>query len=244
MLSVITVVYNNFNHIEDTILNVLKLKENNNLEYIIIDGGSTDGTCNVIEKYKNEISCFISEPDKGIYDAMNKGVNLAKGEWLIFMNSGDLFYNNKNQILNLSFLDKQETKEFDIIYGNTLTKNGGKIVKVPQLNIRPNYFFLDTICHQSVFFNKRVFHNVGYYNLDYKIISDRDLLFRVAKSNGKFHHVDYIITVWDEEGFSKENISLFRLEDLLFIQQNFRFFERNYLFFERRFKSALKKILK
>jgi glycosyltransferase involved in cell wall biosynthesis len=244
MLSVITVVYNNFNHIEDTILNVLKLKENTSLEYIIVDGGSTDGTIDVIEKYRNEISCFISEPDKGIYDAMNKGIDLAKGEWLIFMNSGDLFYNNTNQFLNLNFLDNENVKEYDIIYGNTLTKNGGKIVEVPKLNIRPSYFFLDTICHQSVFFNKKIFNNVGYYNLDYKIISDRDLLFRVAKSNGKFHHVDHIISVWDEEGFSKENISLFRLEDLLFIQQNFRLLERNYLFFKRRFKSALKKILK
>lgn len=243
-LSIITVVYNNFKHIEETILNVLELKEkNDSIEYIIIDGGSTDGTCNIIENYKDKISYFISEPDNGIYDAMNKGINVANGEWLIFMNSGDLFYKNELDFFNKIFFNKK-IKSYDVLYGKTLTKNEKTVISIPIKKIKPSFFFLNTICHQSVFFNRKVFNNVGFYNLDYKIMADRDLLFRIANSNGKFYQVDHIISVWDEEGFSKENIPLLKKEDAMFIRRNFNFLERNYLKLDRRFKSALKKILK
>ncbi|WP_281637372.1 glycosyltransferase family 2 protein [Flavobacterium marginilacus] len=240
-LSVITVVYNNLTDIEDTILNVLELKENNeSIEYIIIDGGSTDGTCDIIEKYCDKISCFISESDKGIYDAMNKGVDLAQGEWLIFMNSGDLFYNN--DFFRKTFLGNKNISDYDIIYGNTLAKNEGEILFIPYKIIKPYFFFLNTICHQSVFFSRRVFNRVGYYNLDYKIISDRDLLYRISNSKGKFFHIEDIISIWDEEGFSKENFSLFLEEDRIFTRKNFNFFERSFLRFERKLKSGLNKI--
>jgi glycosyltransferase involved in cell wall biosynthesis len=243
-LSIITVVYNNFRQIEDTILNVLDLKNNNdNIEYIIIDGGSKDGTCDIIEKYSDKISFFISEPDNGIYDAMNKGINLAQGEWLIFMNSGDFFYDEGKDFLNEMFLNNEEINGCDIIYGNTLTKNERNIIDIPLKKINADFFFFNTICHQCVFFNRRVFNTVGQYNLDYKIISDKDLLYRIANSNGKFYHVDHIISVWDEEGFSKENISLLLSEDNLFKKKNFSFFKRNYLIFERRFKNCLNRII-
>jgi glycosyltransferase involved in cell wall biosynthesis len=243
-LSIITVVYNNFTYIEDTILNVLKIKGNHDtIEYIIIDGGSTDGTISVIEKYKTKISLFVTEPDKGIYDAMNKGVQSSKGEWMIFMNSGDLFYENESDYMINFFSNNNEINNIDIIYGNTLTKNEKKIVVLPKV-INANFFFLNTICHQSIFFNRKIFYNIGNYDLRYKIIADRDLLFRVANANGKFYHLDKIISVWDEEGFSKDNIKLFKTEENLFIRGNFTFTKRNYLLFKVRFGNALKKILR
>ncbi|WP_433833721.1 glycosyltransferase family 2 protein [Flavobacterium anhuiense] len=242
-LSVITVVYNNIEHIEATILNILELKEkNNNIEYVIIDGGSTDGTCDIIKKYIDNISCFVSEPDNGIYDAMNKGINLSKGEWLIFMNSGDLFHNN--DFYKNIFSDINNIDQYDIVYGNTLAKNEGKILLIPYKIIKPNFFFLNTICHQSVFFNKRVFNKIGLYDLDYKIISDRDLLYRISNAEGKFYYVEDIISIWDEEGFSKDNLSVFFREDKFFTRKNFNFFERSFLRLERKFKNGLNKFLK
>ena len=92
-ISVITISYNCKDVIEDTILSVIG-QTYTNIEYIIIDGASTDGTFDVIKKYADKIDFWISEPDKGIYDAMNKGLKHATGDWVIFMNAGDSFYNN------------------------------------------------------------------------------------------------------------------------------------------------------
>lgn len=93
LVTVITVVYNAKELLEETILSVLN-QTYSNIEYIIVDGGSTDGTLDIIKKYQDKISKYISEPDQGIYDAMNKGMSLSKGQWLNFMNAGDSFYSN------------------------------------------------------------------------------------------------------------------------------------------------------
>ena len=87
-----------------------------------------------------------------------------------------------------------------------------------------------------------MFNDFGYYNLNYKIIADKDLLFRVANSNGKFHHIDQIISIWDENGFSNENISLFEKEDEIFQKLNFRILERYYLIFKLKIKNLARRI--
>ena len=91
LISVVTVSYNAVDTIERTILSVLN-QTYSDIEYIIIDGGSTDGTVDLIKKYADKITYWVSEPDQGIYDAMNKGIDVATGEWINFMNSGDSFY--------------------------------------------------------------------------------------------------------------------------------------------------------
>ena len=93
-ISVITVCFNAVETIEETILSVIN-QTYSNIEYIIIDGASTDGTVDIVNKYRDKIACFVSEPDKGIYDAMNKAVKVAKGDWLFFINSDDVFINNE-----------------------------------------------------------------------------------------------------------------------------------------------------
>jgi glycosyltransferase involved in cell wall biosynthesis len=92
-ISVITIVYNNVAEIEGTLCSVLE-QSYPAVEYIVIDGGSTDGTVAIIAKYINRLAYFISEPDNSLYDAMNKGIKASSGEWLLFLNSGDRFFNN------------------------------------------------------------------------------------------------------------------------------------------------------
>ena len=117
LISVVTVSYNAVSTIEQTILSVIN-QTYPHIEYIIIDGGSTYGTVDIIKKYADKIAYWVSEPDKGIYDAMNKGIKVATGEWINFMNSGDCLYRNDTieKILNKS----STTNNVSIIYGKTM----------------------------------------------------------------------------------------------------------------------------
>ena len=115
LISIITVVYNDIDSIEKTISSVLS-QTYTNIEYIVIDGNSTDGTVEIINKYDNQISYWISEDDKGIYDAMNKGILNVNGEWINFMNSGDFFYDN--DVISKIFTEEKDYENVSIIYGD------------------------------------------------------------------------------------------------------------------------------
>ena len=127
-ITIITVSYNAATSIEPTILSVIN-QTYPNIEYIVIDGGSNDGTVDIIKKYQNKISYWVSEPDKGIYDAMNKGIRMATGDWINFMNAGDTFFCDTS--LNLLFIPEPES-DIDIIYGDTeFIYAFGKYVRQP-----------------------------------------------------------------------------------------------------------------
>lgn len=116
LISIITISYNSCLTIEDTILSVIN-QTYPHIEYIVIDGGSKDGTVDIIKRYENKISYWISEPDKGIYYAMNKGIAATTGEWINFINCGDSFY-DKNVIARL-FKDSIG-ENYSVVYGNTV----------------------------------------------------------------------------------------------------------------------------
>ena len=156
LVTIVTVVKNDIANIEKTILSVIN-QTYPNIEYIVIDGGSTDGTMEIIDKYSKQIDCKISESDQGIYDAMNKGFELASGDWINFLNSGDSLFDNHV----LEKIDFNSHKENCFLYGDCrIRQSNGTIVKtinslaINRLNLA--LFGTRVVCHQAVFYNTRI----------------------------------------------------------------------------------------
>ena len=193
LISIVTVSYNAVSTIEQTILSVIN-QMYPNIEYIIIDGGSTDGTVDIIKKYADKIAYWVSEPDRGIYDAMNKGIDVATGEWVNFMNCGDRFY---NIMVIYDILGNLKQNEVDVIYGNRICSFfNTQYIQRP----RPlSQFSLDfPIFHQSAFIKTIVMKEMK-YNLQYKICADYDFFYRLWNQKGTFLYVDSIMSICDCE---------------------------------------------
>lgn len=166
IITIITVVYNCNNFLEETIESVIN-QTYQNLEYIIIDGGSTDGTIDIIRKYENYTDYWVSENDKGIYDAMNKGIGIATGEWINFMNAGDKFSDN-NGLKNI-IADKLHLT-YDIIYSDTIIKNNSKSLVIYA------DFTKQKFIHQSILYKRNLHIKYGLYLVD-KYITISDYIF-------------------------------------------------------------------
>ena len=190
-VSVITVCYNAVLGIEKTILSVLN-QTYSDIEYIIIDGASTDGTVDIIHKYANKISCFISEPDGGIYDAMNKGIKAAKGEWINFLNAGDTFYYSTS-VETVFFHDI--SPDIDVIYGYQVhSYDYGKFVR----KRLPLSFFNSGMPfgHESSFVRAELMKSIG-FDTNYRIAADYNFFFNLYVSGNKFQAVDAIVTEFE-----------------------------------------------
>lgn len=169
LITIVTVSYNAVTTIEQTILSVIN-QTYPNIEYIVIDGGSTDGTVDIIKKYADKIAYWVSEPDKGLYNAMNKGVEHSTGEWLNFMNAGDIFM-TKN-VLSDIFNDEMGA---DIISGIAVTSyRYWKPVKETRLGLL--FFLKDSINHQSTFIRRTLLLSHP-YDEKLKIASDQKFFF-------------------------------------------------------------------
>jgi glycosyltransferase involved in cell wall biosynthesis len=199
-ISIVTVVYNGENYLEETIKSVI-YQSYNNFEYIIIDGGSNDNTLGIIKKYEKYINYWISEKDEGIYDAMNKGVKVAKGEWINFMNCGDCFM-SKNILLEL--FTKNNVSDNLVIFGNA------KIV-YPSLNSRiiksgnvRNLWKGSQFRHQSSFTNT-LYLKERLFDIEYKIAADFKLFFDAWNQGGKFIKVCLNISACRSGGISDSN---------------------------------------
>lgn len=199
-ISIITINYNEKEGFEKTIKSVLN-QTYQDFEFIIIDGGSTDGSRNVIEKYKDRISYWVSEPDKGVYNAMNKGIIAAKGEFVIFMNGGDYFNND----LVLEEIAPMLNDQFDVYYGNNYNskcEKHKKILKYPE-KLDFSFFYYRTISHQSTFIRKTLFEEHFYYNEDYKVCSDWEFfIYTYCCKNVPYKYLDKVISVFDCNGIS------------------------------------------
>ena len=197
LLSIITINFNNAEGLKKTIESVFS-QSFNDFEYLIIDGGSTDGSVEIIKQNK-KINYWISEKDNGIYDAMNKGILKSFGNYLLFLNSGDYLCEN---VLGKVF---SETHNEDILYGNMKINWGENNITD---GIMPNKITLehlvkDTLWHPVSFIKKELFNKFGLYNTDYEIVADYEFFFKniiINKSSNV--HLNYFITEYNVEGFS------------------------------------------
>ena len=195
MISIITATYNSANTINDTIQSVLR-QTNKDFEYLIIDGGSTDETIDIVKSYESEFSGrlkWVSEKDKGIYDAMNKAIERCTGEWINFMNSGDSFYGN-NIISSVADFIKGNN-DADIIYGdvNIIYDWGEKVYKpLPLYELKSRMVF----SHQSCFVKTELIKTVK-FSLKYKIAGDYNFFYHQYMNNRKFEYIPICIANFD-----------------------------------------------
>lgn len=191
LISVITVCYNASATIEKTILSVIS-QSYSNIEYIIIDGGSIDGTLDIIKKYEEHHIVCISEKDNGVYDAMNKGAMMSAGDWINFMNCGDTFFdcNVISQVIPL--LSKENAS---IVYGDVHIIN-----KFAEYDFKASHISSITkvppFCHQSSFIRTSVMQS-HLFDISYKISSDRNLFYELLREGAVFEYYPVVIANYD-----------------------------------------------
>lgn len=229
LISIITVNYNNKENLEQTIKSVQD-QNSNNFEYIVIDGDSDDGSKQVIEDNKSSFSYHMSEPDTGVYQAMNKGIRVAKGDYVFFLNSGDTFYNDN--VLN--DITKYLDRNVGVVYGDLmlLDSKGKQDLRSHPDNLSFDFFYQRTIAHQAAFIKRSLFDDIFYYNEQFKIVSDWEFFIcAICKFNISYKHVDLIITTYDDtHGISSklENKKLLYAEREIVLKKHFVLFLEDY----------------
>lgn len=202
-LSIVTINYNNKEGLRKTIESVVR-QTCSNIEYIIIDGGSADGSVDVIKKYEDVISYWVSEPDKGIYNAMNKGVSKATGDYLLFLNSGDY-------LISPSIIDEiwnELLSNEDVIFGLLKTYPSNRIgytdVHLPLTML--DFFERSPIPHPASFIKRNLFQEMK-YDETLKIVSDWKFFLQAVVFKGcSCKKIEIIITSFEDEGLSSSNI--------------------------------------
>jgi len=220
-ISVITVVYNAGSVFEWT-LKSIRDQSYKHIEYIVVDGGSTDGALQLIDKYKDIVSKWVSEPDKGLYNAMNKGLKMASGDYVMFLNAGDVFYNN--EVLSSIFTADKPLS--DVYYGETMIigQDGKEIgmrrLKAPEELSWKSLIDGMLVCHQSFIVRKEICMN---YNEKYKIAADYDWMMRCLKNAKSICNTHLIISKFLDGGLNKHNIRKALRERFQIMIENYNF---------------------
>lgn len=246
-ISIITVCKNAENAIEKTILSVVSQNcFNENIEYIVVDGASTDKTLEIIKQYANKYPIkWISEPDSGIYNAMNKAVKMANEEIIYFLNAGDKLFDEK--VISL-VLKKFEESDCDFLYTDILTCDFSNLSKgsLKKFNHVDKYFlFRDCICHQASFCKKSVIEKFDGFDENFKLAADYEMLLKImADKNLKKEYLPIVSAYYDSTGVSSSNRELLQKErrDIIKISfssfEQFKFQSKIYRFF-RKFSAAM-----
>jgi glycosyltransferase involved in cell wall biosynthesis len=205
--SIITVTYNAEKVLEDTIQSVI-FQTYRNVEYIIVDGASKDHTLEIVNKYHNRINKVISEPDKGLYDAMNKGIQLATGDYLCFLNAGDKFHDSETLQKVVHTLKDQELP--DVIYGETaIVDEEGHFLHMRRLSTPAHLNWKSfkqgmLVCHQAFFANRELAIN-HLYDLQYRFSADFDWCIRIMKKAKCLHNTRLTLIDYLNEGMTTKN---------------------------------------
>ncbi|NVC63394.1 glycosyltransferase [Vibrio sp. 05-20-BW147] len=206
-VSIITVCYNSAKTLEDTIVSVAS-QDYENIEYIIIDGGSTDRTNEIIEKYSDNIDVYLSEKDEGLYDAMNKGIKLAQGDVIGILNSDDFFV-SKSSVSDL--MSGFSQYNVDAVYSDLVyvqANNTDKITRLYSSKIfkRSLIKFGLMLPHPTFYAKKSVYDKCGFYKLDYRVAADFEFIARCVEKGIVFNRVPKITIKMREGGISSSGL--------------------------------------
>ena len=219
VVSIITACLNAENTIEQTILSVIN-QTYPNIEYVIIDGNSTDGTLDIVKKYEDHIAKWISEPDTGVYDGMNKGIIHTTGDILYFLNAGDHLYNNGiiEEVVN-KFADG----DIVAVYGNVevLNEHSKKTI-VRGTRVTHNNLLYRRVCHQALFVRRELFEEFGNFVTTLKFSADHEFIVKAIKRYpNKFLYVNETIARYQDGGMSCKMMERTKIEDLKIISSNY-----------------------
>lgn len=207
-LSIITINYNNLSGLQKTIDSILS-QSFKDYEWIVIDGGSTDGSKELLGKNQRHFAFWCSEPDKGIYNAINKGIEHASGDYIQFINSGDWLYDNTT----IEKVLTQINSKYDIYYGNMVQVNAddkqNPITYPDELGFL--FFPYNNICHQATFYRRSLFEN-NPYDESFSIVSDWAMNLKLLFEDHTFKHIDQFIVYYDNKGKSSAADSKHHLE--------------------------------
>lgn len=196
--SIITINYNNSQGLKQTIESVVS-QSFSDYEYIVIDGGSKDGSKDVIEDFADRIAYWVSEPDSGIYNAMNKGVSKASGEYCLFLNSGDVLHSNN--VLEQIAAGGLDT---DLLIGKVRYLNTGQLSSLPDV-LTMKHFYSRSLPHPSTFMKRTIFESL-HYDESFRIVSDWKLFIEVViMRNASYAFSDVVVTDFDTTGISATN---------------------------------------
>ena len=224
LISIITVSYNAVKTIEETILSVLN-QTYHNIEYIIIDGGSTDGTIDIIKKYQDRISYWVSEPDKGIYDAMNKGIAKANGELIGIINSDDWYELDAVQNVVLEFNNTRPA----IYHGGLNIVKDDIVFYISKASIKIKRLKKGMVInHPATFVCKKIYDEIGVFSTSYKIASDYDFILRAFMKGYEFKSINKVLANFRIGGVST-NINKLLLKELHTIRKN----NNTYILFDK-----------
>lgn len=222
-VTVATVCYNSADTIEKTIQSVIN-QTYSNIEFLIVDGASDDGTLDIIRKYENDSRLrVISEPDNGLYDAMNKAATLSTGDYIIYMNSGDVFADTTV----ISDISGSLNGINELVYGNVIRiKPHGRILEKYGNRYTPLFLLLQgrMMCHQSIFTKCDIMRQYK-FNTAYSITADYDFLMRMVRDKRKLMYADVTVSIVDNvEGISSElsNMDIMRSQDDRSLKENYR----------------------
>lgn len=201
LITVVTVCYNAVDELEKTMLSVLN-QTYDNIEYIVIDGGSTDGTVDILKKYADRLAYWKSESDKGIFNAMNKGILKSTGDWICFINSGDFYYSNN---VFDSIFNKPEYKNADVIYGEMLLDYSFGLFHVKPASLS-SFNLCFPFSHPACFVKLSLMKQFLFNDSKYKLAADYDFFFKLYKMRKVFVYNEQIVSVFEaENGASSKN---------------------------------------
>lgn len=199
-LSIVTVCYNCAHMLEKTITSIMD-QDSDNFEYIIVDGGSTDNTRQILKRYAGRIDCCVSEPDNGIYDAMNKGVGMSRGHYVIFMNAGDTFADGSTVGRLLSSADT----DADVVYGDVI-KHGADGEDIVREAEEPHNSHRMFFCHQSAMATRESLLRHP-FDLSHPYSADFKFFKTLIQQKAKFQHVGFPVARFDTTGISNRRRS-------------------------------------